>query len=115
MHEYSLALNLIEVVLEEGEKRNAKKIDRIVLKVGKLSGVETVLLSHSFEILKRENEKLKDAILEIDLEQPLMKCKNCNNIFTSEDFPFICPKCGNIFTEMIKGSDIIIEKIEMEI
>lgn len=115
MHEYSLALNLIETVEGEGIKRNAKKIERILLKVGKFSGVEPLLLSHSFEILKKENERLKNAILEIEVENPEIKCKNCGKIFESEDFPFICPECGNPFTEMMKGSDIIIEKIEMEI
>lgn len=115
MHEYSLVLNLIETVEGEGIKRNAKKIERILLKVGRFSGVEPLLLSHSFEILKKENERLKNAILEIEVENPEIKCKNCGKIFESEDFPFICPECGNPFTEMMKGSDIIIEKIEMEI
>jgi|Deesub1362A_J573_1020465.scaffolds.fasta_scaffold00007_224 hydrogenase nickel incorporation protein HypA/HybF len=115
MHEYSLALSLIETVEGEGLKRNASKIERIVLKVGKFSGVEPILLSHSFEILKKEKEWFKNTVLEIDIENPEMKCRNCDGIFKSDDFPFICPECGNPFTDMVKGSDIVIEKIEMEI
>ncbi len=115
MHEYSLTLSLIETVEGEGLKRNAKKIKRIVLKVGKFSGVEPILLSHSFEILKKEKDQFKNTTLEIDIENPKMECKNCSRIFESDDFPFICPECGNPFTDMVKGSDIIIEKIEMEV
>ena len=115
MHEYSLALTLIETLEGEGLKRKAKKIERVILKVGKFSGVEPLLLSHSFDILKKERDKLKNTTLEIEIENPESKCKNCGKIFKSENFPFICPECGNPFTEMVKGADIIIEKIEMEI
>lgn len=115
MHEYSLTLNLLDIAEEEGKKNNAKKIIKIKLKVGKFSGVEPILLSHSFEILKKTKKIFEEAILEIEKEEPLLRCTSCGKIFTSEDFPFICPECGNIYNELIKGSDIIIEKIEMEI
>ncbi|MEO0232211.1 MAG: hydrogenase maturation nickel metallochaperone HypA [candidate division WOR-3 bacterium] len=115
MHEYSLTLNLLEIVEEEGKKNNAKKITKIKLKIGKFSGVEPLLISHSFEILKKGKKLFEDAILEIEREEPELRCTNCGKIFTSLDFPFICPECGNIYNEMIKGSDMIIERIEMEI
>jgi len=115
MHEYSLTLNLIEIVDEERIKNNAKKIKKISLKIGKFSGVEEILISHCFEILKKEKEPFKEAELQIEVENPEVKCKNCGNIFEPIDFPFICPNCGNIYSEIVKGLDIIIEKIEMEI
>jgi hydrogenase nickel incorporation protein HypA/HybF len=115
MHEYSLTLNLIETVEEERIKNNAKKIKKISLKIGKFSGVETILISHSFEILKKEREPFKEAELQIEFEDAEVKCKNCGNLFKPDDFPFICPNCENIYNEIIKGFDIIIEKIEMEI
>lgn len=115
MHEYSLTLNLFEIAEEEGKKNNAKKITKIKLRIGKFSGVEPVLISHSFEILKKEKKIFEDAILEIEKEEIELKCKNCGKIFSCEDFPFICPECKNIYNEVIKGSDIIIERIEMEV
>ncbi len=115
MHEYSLTLNLIETLDEERIKNNAKKLKKISLKIGKFSGVEPILIFHCFEILKKEKEEFKEAELQIEIENPQVKCKNCGNVFEPEDFPFICPNCGNIYNEMIKGFDIIIEKIEMEI
>ncbi len=115
MHEYSLTLNLLDIVEEKGKKNNAKKIIKVKLKIGKFSGVEPILISHSFEILKRERKILEDAILEIEKEETELKCKNCGKIFSCEDFPFVCPECGNIESEITKGSDMIIERIEMEI
>lgn len=115
MHEYSLTLNLFEIAEEESKKNNAKKITKIKLRIGKFSGVEPILVLHSFEILKKGRKIFEDAVLEIENEKTELKCTDCGKIFVSEDFPFICPECGNIYNEIIKGSDIIIEKIEMEI
>ncbi|MEO0254633.1 MAG: hydrogenase maturation nickel metallochaperone HypA [candidate division WOR-3 bacterium] len=113
MHEYSLANNLIELLREQKKEKKAKKILKVELDFGKLSGAEPVLFEEAFEILKKETE-FKETELKINLIEPEIKCLKCGKTFNTPYFPFLCPFCENFGGEIIKGDKIFIKSLVIE-
>ena len=54
MHEYSIVQSLIDSCDEHAKKNSAKKVTKVVIKIGVLSGVEPHLLSEAFEAFKKD-------------------------------------------------------------
>ena len=52
MHEYSIVQSLIESCEEHAKTNNAKKVTKVVVKIGVMSGVEPHLLKEAFEVFK---------------------------------------------------------------
>lgn len=112
MHEYSLANNLVEFLKGKMKEKNAKKILKVELDFGILSGAEPVLFEEIFEILKKETE-FKETELKINLIEPEILCIKCQKKFRTTDFPFMCPFCENFGGEIIKGDKILIKNLEI--
>ena len=49
MHEYSIVQSLLESCEEHAKSNDAKKVTKVVVKIGVLSGVEPELLQTAFE------------------------------------------------------------------
>lgn len=113
MHEVSLILNLLDIVEENVRKFNAKRVTHIYLKVGKLSGAEPELLKSAFEVVKK-GTVIEDATLTLEVIEPLVKCLNCGYEFSPEDMVFICPRCSSAETRILKGEELLLEKMEVE-
>ena len=54
MHEYSIVQALLEQCEHYAEENDAEKITKVVVKIGKLSGVEPHLLEVAFETFKEK-------------------------------------------------------------
>ena len=116
MHEFSLALGLVERLKELAQKHKAKQIDKVYIKWGKLSGVVIDSFIFSFNLIKEEYPILKNCEIVVNEEPITYKCLNCNFVFEKEDFKFPkCPKCDSIQVKQIKGDAFLIEKVEMEV
>jgi hydrogenase nickel incorporation protein HypA/HybF len=49
-------------------------------------------------------------------EVPLkVKCRRCGTEITKDDFIFICTSCGSRELTTISGTELLLEKIEMEV
>ena len=65
MHELSVCQGLLRQVEKVAAEHDARAVDRILLRVGALSGVEPDLLSHAFDIA-RMGTLAENARLEIE-------------------------------------------------
>jgi hydrogenase nickel incorporation protein HypA/HybF len=52
MHEFSIVDSLLQLADEHAKKNNAKKVTKLEVKIGVLSGVEPDLLKTAFETFK---------------------------------------------------------------
>ena len=52
MHEFSIVQSIIESAHEHAVSNNAKKVTKLVVKIGVMSGVEPHLLQEAFEAFK---------------------------------------------------------------
>ena len=86
MHEGSIARNIIDYVQKVAEENHINTVKKIV----------------------------EDAVLHLEEEEIVVRCKKCRNEFSVDDRYFVCPACGSPDTEIIKGGDILIVSVEGE-
>ena len=49
MHEYSIVQNLLDQCEDQAKQHGAKKVEKVVVKIGVMSGVEPDLLQTAFD------------------------------------------------------------------
>ena len=114
MHELSIVANLYEILEEKAREQKAKKITLVKLQIGILSGVVPEFLRTAFDIYKKDT-LASEAKLEIT-EVPLkIRCKSCRAESTFEEMAFICGKCGSADIEILDGTELILEKMELSL
>ena len=113
MHEQTIVESLIALALEEAEKAKASKILRIYLVVGEFSGVVEEAVDFYFSILSR-NTIAEDAGLFYMRIPAQVRCRNCDRIFTPERLDFHCPDCNEQQVEIVAGSELYIDSMEVE-
>ena len=113
MHELSIAQSLMEVVLAEAEKANARRVLKVSLKVGELSGVVPDSLSFCFDLLSKSTIA-EDASLTIEKVPIRGHCCQCENEFAIADNSYRCNTCGNTHIELISGRELQIGHLEIE-
>ncbi len=114
MHELSIVASLFEILEEKAKEQKAKKILSVKLKVGALSGVVPEFLETAFDIYKKDT-LAAESKLEIE-EVPLkIRCQRCGAEIVKDDFVFICEKCDSRELKTLSGTELLLEKIEMEV
>ena len=113
MHEYSIVISLIDKCQEQVKAHKAKKVTKLVVKVGVLSGVEIELLQRAFDGFK-EDSVCSDAKMQIYQQKVVVFCKECNKEHTLEKFEFICPTCKGYQLDILDGEDLFLMQLELE-
>ncbi len=113
MHEYSIVQSLMAQCEEQAKMRNAKKITKVVVKIGILSGVEIDLLTSAFDTFK-EDSICEGAEFIANLQPIVVRCKDCEKESELKKFEYICPKCGSKNLEIVDGEDMYLMSLEME-
>ena len=113
MHEFSLAINLVEIVSEEAMKFEHGIVDSIEIEVGSLSGVVLDALQTAL------SSAIKGTILEladINITEVLATghCQNCGHEFAAESFMSPCPLCNEFNVEMIQGKELKVKSITFQ-
>jgi len=113
MHELSLVASVFEVLEEEARKHGARRVVRVVLRVGVMSGVVPELLESAFETYKI-GTIAETARLEIVSVPVRLRCPDCGGEAVREDADFSCAACGSRRVEIVEGRDLVVGTIELE-
>ncbi|MGQ9566093.1 MAG: hydrogenase maturation nickel metallochaperone HypA/HybF [Candidatus Bathyarchaeales archaeon] len=121
MHEGTITTQVVQSVLQEANKRNAKKVVEVQLVIGKLTFLNPEQVRFWYEILTRETI-MADSRLIIEESEGIVKCPKCGyeGDFKYVDDPAMhvptptlnCPKCGAT-VEIVGGKDCLIKNIKM--
>ena len=114
MHELSIVASLFEILEEKAKENKAKKILSVKLKVGALSGVVPEFLETAFDIYKKDTIA-SESKLKIEKVPFKIRCQRCGTEIVKDDFVFICEKCDSRELETLSGTELLLEKIEMEV
>ena len=121
MHELSMTTQIVENVLGEAKRQNAKKVTEVQLVVGKMTflGIEQVLFCYK---ILTENTIMKDSKLTIEEKEGVIECPSCGyrGTIPVEDDPAYhvpiptlrCPKCGKA-AKIVEGKECTIKSIRM--
>jgi len=113
MHEYSVVQALINQCEDVAIKNNAKKIKKVVCKIGILSGIEIHLLKIAFDTFK-EGTMCENAELIINEQKLKLQCKDCGEIFEVNEARYYCIKCESLRVKVLDGEDMYLMSLEME-
>lgn len=112
MHELSIATNIINVIEEQQREHGFERVSKIHLKIGEFSSVVPEALEFSFGIAAR-GTVAEGAELVIEIIPLMLRCRSCGEEFHSEPYIFVCPNCGGTELEMLSGTELQIDSIEV--
>ena len=123
MHEFSAVSQMVELVLEEAKRRNAKKVLEVRVSVGKLSFLNPEQLRFAYKVLS-EGTILENSKLRIEEKEGVIQCSKCGykGGISVEDNPYYhlgipllrCPKCGGE-ASIVEGRDFSVKSIRIEV
>lgn len=113
MHEFSLAIEVINLAQRESKKNLSEIIQEITIEVGDLSGVEADAFQSALELL------VKDSILEkadINIIRTVGKgrCNACDLQFEMSIRTATCPKCHCFPSEISGGEEFRVVSLVVE-
>jgi hydrogenase nickel incorporation protein HypA/HybF len=109
MHELGIARNIVAIVSDAAQGR---KVRRVTLEVGALSGVMTDAIAFCFPIAA-EGTVLEGAALDIREIEGRARCAACGTEFEMPTLYAACP-CGSRKLERLQGEELNIKTMELE-
>ncbi len=109
MHELSIARSIVAIV---GDAAKGRRVRRVTLEVGKLSGVMTEAITFCFGTVA-EGTVLEGATLEIKQVDGRARCNACGVEFATETLFTPCG-CGSRHFERLQGEELNIKSMELE-
>ena len=112
MHELSICLALMQQVERIAREHEAASIDRIVLQVGPLSGVEAPLLERAWP-LASSGTLAQQAQLVIETAPVRVRCTQCDAVSNVIPNRLLCSACGDFRTRLISGDEMLLVNLEL--
>ena len=113
MHELSVCQGLMRQVEQVAADNNALSVERVLLRVGGLSGVEPSLLQSAFEIA-RAGTVASEAELEIEEGPIVVKCQECGARSAAQANRLLCQYCGEWRVNVVEGEELLLLSVEIE-
>jgi hydrogenase nickel incorporation protein HypA/HybF len=113
MHELSITQSIMDIVLDQAKETGAKKVTKINLVIGEMSGVVSDCVQFYFDFLKKGN-LTEEATLDFKLVPVELRCRDCQTVFQPGDSAWVCPNCGSTNPEVVRGQESYVESIEVE-
>ena len=113
MHEFSIVDSLLHLAEEHAEKNNAKKVTKLEIKIGVLSGVEPDLLQTAFDTFK-EGTICENAEFIMKIQPVVINCFDCGFEGELDKDEYLCPQCKSSDIKIIDGEDMYLMSLELE-
>jgi hydrogenase nickel incorporation protein HypA/HybF len=115
MHETALVRSLLAQVEHLRHEHGGASVERIVVEIGPLSGVEPLLVRGAFEEFAPLTDTAATAELQIE-ETPLAaECNGCQAEFKIPAFQFVCPACGSTAVRVTRGDEFRLLSVDIAV
>jgi hydrogenase nickel incorporation protein HypA/HybF len=113
MHELSIALNILDVVEQEVERRGNVHVEGIHLKLGPLAGVVKEALLSAFELASEQTDFAQCSLVIEDVPISI-HCSQCNAERPVRSMQaFYCVDCGTPASDVVHGRELQISALEL--
>lgn len=113
MHEYSIVQALLNQCEDIARENEAQSVSKIIVKIGKMSGVEPHLLEIAFNTFK-EKTVCDGADFVMNVQPLVIECNGCGTQTTLEEIYYKCPACESLDVKVVDGEDMYLMTLEME-
>lgn len=111
MHEMGLMDAMLRMVKRICAEENLERVDKIVLEVGELSGIEVPYLYDGFNAVIYGTD-WADTKLEVETVPGVLHCNDCDIDFPLKNQELFCPKCFGKNLSIKEGRDMVLKSIE---
>jgi hydrogenase nickel incorporation protein HypA/HybF len=109
MHELAITCNIVDLVAEAAQGR---KVTRVTVEIGKLSGVMPGAIAFCFPEVARGTEA-EAALLDIHEIDAAARCDICGTEFPTPSMLTACP-CGSVRFQRLIGEELNVKSIELD-
>jgi hydrogenase nickel incorporation protein HypA/HybF len=113
MHELSITESILKIALRHAEQAGAKRITRLNLVIGELSGVVGESVQFYWDMIARDTIA-QGAELHFEHVPASLRCLDCSHVFPMDGRSTACPECGAGRVVAAGGDDFRLESIEVE-
>ncbi len=113
MHELGVICEVVNTVEKIAKENNVKRVSKIVLEVGELSGMVPEYIQDCFPAATYKTS-LEGVELGLDIIPGIAKCRDCGKEFNAKECDLKCPVCGGQNLEALSGREFIIKEILVE-
>jgi hydrogenase nickel incorporation protein HypA/HybF len=113
MHELPVTKGMLSIALEHAAKAGAKKITRINLLIGEMSGIVDDSVQFYFDFVSKDTAA-EGATLSFERVPACFRCRACETTFSPSDREWTCPQCGELSMEIVAGREFYVDSIEVE-
>jgi len=114
MHELSVCLALLDQVRSIARAHGATGVERIVLRVGPLSGIEPPLLENAYP-LASAGTIAQSAVLDIEVVAVRVRCSECGAETQAQPNRLVCGRCGGFHTRVTSGDEMLLAHLELTV
>jgi hydrogenase nickel incorporation protein HypA/HybF len=112
MHEVSLMESAIHLALDYASREHARKIHRVKMRVGVLSGVMPEALEFAFDMVT-QGTIAEGATFEIESVSAVCFCEKCQREFRPDGPFYECPTCRQLSAEIRQGKELELTSLEV--
>jgi hydrogenase nickel incorporation protein HypA/HybF len=115
MHELAVTKSILQLVLDETEKNQAKEILKIQLVIGEMRNLEEEWIQRYFDYISK-GTIAEHAVIKVRKVPVLFECKLCGEKFSADvhlEEKILCPKCKGFNYDLVAGRELVIENIEV--
>jgi hydrogenase nickel incorporation protein HypA/HybF len=109
MHEFSITCSIVDLVAETARGR---KVHRVTVEIGQLSGVVADSIAFWFPEVAR-GTPIETASLDIREVAASARCDDCGAEFATPTMLTPCP-CGSFRFARLRGEELKVKSIELE-
>ncbi len=114
MHEFSIAMSIVEIAEDEARKAKGTAVNELVLDVGTMSGIEFQALETALEMAVK-NTMLEKAKIQVNKIQARAKCRDCTHEFDIDSAFDPCPECKGLFHEVLTGKELQVKSLVVDV
>lgn len=113
MHEMSLMASMLEIIEDQARTEGFGQVTRVVLEIGRLSGVEPEAMRFAFDV-GTAGSIAEGADLLLEETPGRARCPACGLETPVEAFYDPCPACAGYPLEILQGRDMRIVSLDVE-
>ena len=115
MHEMGIVVQLTRTLDEITKREKIKKIGKVTVQVGEVSGVVDQFFYECWGYVKTNYPALADSELVLEPMTAITFCENCQKTYETMKYGKTCPYCKSGETYLVSGRECIIKEIEAEV
>ena len=113
MHELAVTQSMLELVLSEAGKVKARKVTKINLVIGDMTGVIPDYVSFYFDFISK-GTVAEGAGVNFTRKPTKARCPSCSKEFAVSGLNWVCPGCAGTQLQIVSGDELQLESIEVE-